>query len=278
MSQDGHSSDADDSSERISAEADDLDLVEAVLLRMGQDIPDPTRPQSHATFYSSLIAIRARSLYQNFLHSLTSPAAIAPLLAIRPLVESAILSKWVSLNPALHGELWFAQSEDRELTAIREQEKHLGIRVRADVPTDTIIESVEEKAAWRDEAVAKAKAAGKKYDRPMPGLDRLVQEIEAQEPGHKIAVRQQYDLIYRAFSPWMHTEAASFKATAMVTDDGLTFLGDISPYDVEQVRVMAAGLFAYVLEVLGMAKGDNSAVAARVVRDYLMIVRKPSRE
>jgi hypothetical protein len=150
-------------------EADALDIAEVILLRFGDRIPDPTQQDSHARLYACLLGIRAKSLYTNFLHSLSSPAAIAPTLAIPPLVEAVILSKWISLDPTLHGELWFAQSEDRDITAIREMEKHLGISVRGDVSAETVTESVDQKAAWRDEAVARGKAAGKNYgDKPMP--------------------------------------------------------------------------------------------------------------
>jgi hypothetical protein len=68
--------------------------------------------------------------------------------------------------------------------------QHLGARVHGDIPTEAIVESVEQETAWRDEAVARGKAAGKKYgDRPMPHIDRMVSEIEERDPGHKVAMR-----------------------------------------------------------------------------------------
>lgn len=254
-------------------EADALTLSEALLLRFGDAIPDPLAQDSHAKLYSCLIGIRAKGLYENFLHSLTSPVDIAPILALRPLVEAAILLKWISLDPPLHGELWFAQAEDREITAIREQEKNLGVRVRADIPVARITETVEQKIAWRDESIARGKVAGKKYgDNPMPSLKRLVDEIEAGDPGHRVAMRQAYDLAYRGFSPWQHTEATSFKTTAIETDEGLKFVGDPSPYGVEHLRLTAGAMFAYVLEIIGIARGDGSEVPARFIRNYLVVV------
>jgi hypothetical protein len=256
-------------------EQDDLVLSEASLLRLGADIPDPTKAESPKVLYPALIGTRARSLYQNFLHSLDGPTAIGPLLAIRPLVEAAILLKWISLNPELHGELWFAQSDDRELTAIREQQKHLGLFAEGSSES-LVLQAIEEKAAARDDSVAKGKAAGKRYgDRPLPDLARMVGEIEQAEPGHKTVMRQSYDVIYRTFSAWQHTEAASFKATA--SDDSV-FLGDISPYKVEHLRVMAAAQFAYVLEILGVALGDGSDVGPRMIRHFLIVVRPTSRK
>jgi hypothetical protein len=254
-------------------EADALTAAEALLLKFGDAIPDPLAVDSHAKLYACLIGIRAKSLYENFLHSLTSPVEIAPILALRPLVEAVILAKWISLAPPLHGELWFAHAEDREVTAMREQEKHLGVRVRADIPTSRITETIEQKIAWRNESVARARAAGKKYgDEPMPSLARLVDEIEEQDPGHRMAMRQAYELAYRGFSPWQHTEATSFKSTATEIDAGVKFLGDVSPYNVELLRLIAGAMFAYMIEIVGVATGDGSEIPARFIRDYLVVV------
>jgi hypothetical protein len=253
---------------------DTLTLAEAVLLKMGDAIPDPTTLDSHPAFYAAMVGVRGRSLYENFLHSLTSSVDIGPLLAIRPLIEAAILAKWISLDPDLHGQLWFAQSEDRDVTAMREAEKNLGVRVRGELPTDVIVESIEEKEAFRDAAVARAKAAGKNYGkRPMPPLEQMVTQIAKADPDHKVAMRQAYDLAYRSFSPWEHTEAASFKATAERTANGVKFLGDVSPVDQEVLRLIAGAMFAYILEINGLAAGDGSEVLARMVRDYLTVVR-----
>jgi hypothetical protein len=256
--------------EPAAAEADTLTIAEAFLLKFGDGIGDPTKQDSHAKFYATIIGVRAQSLYANFIHSLSSPAEIGPILALRPLVEAAILAKWISLDPTLHGELWFAQSEDRDLTAIREAERHLGVRVRGDLTTAAIVESIEQKTAWRDEAVTRSKAAGKNYgDRPMPHIDRMVTEIEQSDPGHKMAMRQAYDAVYRSVSPWDHTEAASFKATAEDSETGLRYLGDVSPYRLDLLRLIAGAMFAYVLEIVGLAAGDGSEVPARFIRDYL---------
>jgi hypothetical protein len=256
---------------------DSLDVAESGLLRSSLKIGDPTAQDSHARLYACLFGHRATSLYANFLHSLSSPAAIAPILALRPLVEAVIVSKWISLDPTLHGELWFAQAEDREITTIREQERHLGLRV--DIPDAPGFQTVEQKMQWRDEAIAHGKDAGKRYgDRPMPPLDRLVMDIEAADPDHRIAMRQAYDVVYRTFSPWMHTEASSFKATAVATPDGLSYLGDRSPYRVDHLRVIAGAMFAYALEIVGVAVGDGSEVMARFIRDYLTIVHFATRE
>jgi hypothetical protein len=105
----------------------------------------------------------------------------------------------------------------------------------------------------------------------MPGLDRLVMDIEAADPGHGVPMRQAYHVAYRSLSPWTHTEASSFKSTDVTMPEGTTYLGDISPYRVDVLRVMAGAMFAYVLEIVGAAMGDGSEAMARFIRDYLTI-------
>ena len=100
--------------------ADDLLVAEVILLKMGDRLPDPTKPTSERERYTSLMGVRARSLYENFLYSIGSPVEIGPILALRPLVETAILIKWLSLDPTLNGQLWFAHAQSRDLTAMSE--------------------------------------------------------------------------------------------------------------------------------------------------------------
>jgi hypothetical protein len=105
----------------------------------------------------------------------------------------------------------------------------------------------------------------------MPPLDRLVMEVEKADPGHRVAIRQAYDLAYRAMSPWTHSEATSFKSTASGEPGALTYHGDVSPFPQEPIHVMAAMMYAYVLEVVGRAASDGSDVDARQWRDMLAV-------
>ncbi len=147
-----------------------------------------------------------------------------------------------------------------------------------EVSESVVLQTIEEKAAARDDSVAKGKAAEKRYgDRPLPDLAHMVGEIEKAEPGHKTVMRQSYEVIYRTFSPWQHTEAASFKATASTDPNGRRFLGDISPYEVEHLRVMAGAQYAYVLEILVIAVGDGSDAPARRICHFLIVVLPASR-
>jgi len=251
---------------------DPLILPEVILSKFGEEIPDPVQQTDLGAFYAALIGTRAAGLYENFLHSLASPTNIGRLIALRPLVEAAIILKWISLDPDNHGTLWFGQSEAQDLKAIREQEKHLGVQVRGDVPSETVEEAVVRKQAIVDTAKARASAMERNYGRRvMPELARMVDEIAEQDPGHEIAMRQAYDAAYRAFSPWTHTEATSFKATAEESSEGLLFVGDRSPFKQYHLRIIAGAMFAYVLEILGLSTQSGNEVPARFIRDYLTL-------
>jgi hypothetical protein len=41
----------------------------------------------------------------------------------------------------------------------------------------------------------------------------MVREVAERDPGHGTAMRQAYIVTYRSLSPWVHSEASSFKST-----------------------------------------------------------------
>lgn len=120
----------DDELHRLLDALGPLGIADAALLKFGDSIGDPTKAASEQVVLL-LLGHRATSLYRNFVHSLDSPVELGPILAIRPLVEVAILAKWVSLDPPLHGELWFGHSDARDITAIQESERHLQVRAKS---------------------------------------------------------------------------------------------------------------------------------------------------
>jgi len=217
---------------------------------------DPYEQATHSEFYAGLFAIRGESLLLNFLHSLTSPGELGPLIAVRPLVELAIRSKWVSLDPELHGERWLAHSEQRDLIAIRGLLENIGPRVNPRLPEEFIAAQVELKTQLVDAVKRKPGRDGRVHASPLPDLAEMVREISKAEPEESLAMHQAYDGTYRGFSPWAHAEAASFKAGVITAEGGSRFEGDISPFDVGTVLAVAGSMFAYVLEILASARGE----------------------
>jgi hypothetical protein len=258
-----------ESEDDAAIELGDLTMAGQVLFALAKDIPTPDPDNVPEVSYLALLGIRAVSLYENYLHSRSSPAPLGRLIAIRPLVELAILTKWISLDPTFHGELWMADSEAAELTQIKHVTDHL--KNRGNHPQQPDTEGIARKEALRDEAKAKLKAASRNYgNRLIPTVIRMVEEVEKEVPGHKIAMRDAYELAYRTFSPWEHTDASSYKASAERSDiDDFTFLGDRSPFHSEDIDAIATSMFAYVLEsvLTGAQIGDPKM--ARFVRDFV---------
>jgi predicted Rossmann fold nucleotide-binding protein DprA/Smf involved in DNA uptake len=246
-----------------------LDLVRLFLERVGEDVPVPSPSLEQADVYLALLGQRAASLYANVHHSFESPAKFAPILAIRPLVELVILTKWISLNPELHGFLYMADSEALELANLKRITEHSVRRGSKPPPSDGNEEAI--KAAIQAEGKRRLKVAGVDYGRGRlyPKVERMVEDVVKADPGHEIAMRDTYVLAYRTFSPWEHSSGSSFKATAQVDGSSWRWTGDLSPFGKEDIEAVAASMYAYLLETVLAPTKPEAAGVARVVRDYV---------
>jgi hypothetical protein len=260
-------------------ESDDFDLDPETALHMAaellfgiaDEIPAPTPEQDLDAFYGALLATRATSLYRNLLHSMSSPTPLGPIIAIRPLAELMIRVRWISLDTDLHGQLWFADSSANELTHIREATIQVKRRGQYKEP-DNHAAAIADKEADRDAAKARLKETGRNYGSHLiPNLLRMVQEIEKAQPGQQNQIRDAYDLVYRTFSPWEHSEASSFKSTATATDGGgFTYVDDVSPHHPEDLRAIATSMYASILELVTAMTGTPLPNMARLIREYIV--------
>jgi hypothetical protein len=100
----------------------------------------------------------------------------------------------------------------------------------------------------------------------------MVEEVESAAPGHRIAMRDAYELAYRTFSPWEHTDASSFKSTAERSDGEVwTYLGDRTPFHAEDLRAIATSMYAYALETVLTSVKTGEPQMARAVRDFVTV-------
>ncbi len=250
---------------------DDLGMAAAVLAKLAADVPVPSYELEDDVLPFALLGDRAWSLYSNFIHAADSPAALGPVLAIRPLIELSIVVKWLSLDPDLHRLLWLAESDATELRHAEFMTAHLVARGNKPEPHDPTQQAAKER--FRDEARERLKAAGRNYGtRLMPSVARMVEEIEKVVPGHRVAIRDAYDLAYRTFSPWEHTDASSFKSTAVRSDgDAWTYCGDRTPFHPEDLRAIATSAYAYALETILTSTETGEPQMARAVRDFVTV-------
>lgn len=243
--------------------------LEAELHSLAERLPDPVTAaeRGEAHMLGALLGGRSATLFRGLLHAHSSPTVFSAFIELRPLVELAILMKWISLEPGLNGELWFAQSEEADLRTIRQVERHLGPIRMQDPEADA--RGLAAKEQVKAEAVEHALAAARNYgNRIAPTLEGMVVEIEGADPDHRIAMRQAYEIAYRGVSPIAHSEAASFKESVRDEGDGrFTYLGDRAPYGPETARMLGVTMFAYCLEVADQLLKLGIGVAARRVRD-----------
>lgn len=247
--------------------------MERRLLAMSEPFPEDTPADTPGAGAASLMGARARSLYRGFLHAASGPSAPTMVATLRPLVELALLMKWFSLDPDLHGELWHAQSNAADLRVIDESREYLGLTNPSALSDEVLAEKRAAKQKLIDEARAALKAAGRQYgDRLMPGVGGMVREIAAADPGHAIAARQAYIVAYRNLSPWVHSEASSFKSTTEpISETRVRYVGDRVPLSPLTHRILAAAMMAYCIEVVSdlMRRPDRTA-EARAIRDELV--------
>ena len=76
-------------------------------------------------------------------------------------------------------------------------------------------------------------------------------------------------LAARGLEERLDRSEATARVLRGVTRGGLKFLGDVSPYKIDHLRIIAGAMFAYILEIIGLAAADGSEAGARFVRDYL---------
>lgn len=246
-----------------------LRALERRLLDLLKRLPDPSPPRPGAG-QGVLFGHRAESLYRGFLHSVSGPSQPTMMVALRALVELSILLRWFALDPDVNGEIWKAHSEDADLRVIREVERHVG----APKPTRVTPEEAMQKLAAKQAIVDEARAAvGGRRGRVGPTVAQMVGEIERVEPEHGFGMRQAYDVGYRMLSPWIHSEAASFKSAMEEVSPGrYRFLGDKIGVPPVVLRAIGAGTVAYCLEVIGGLVDDLDVVAeAQAIRTEIVI-------
>jgi len=264
--------DGDEELQRILDGLTTLQLVRVFVDRLAEDLPTPGPGMDNGAIAMSLLGHRAKSLYENFHYSLGSPVEFAPILAIRPLIELVILTKWMTLDLVLHPFLYLADSDASELGHMADVTEHAKARGQS-IP-EAVADATPMKEAARDAALAKLKELGKNYgkDRIMPNVRRMAAEVSSKIPGHKGVMDDSYIYGYKTFSPWEHTEASSFKATARETAPGdWEWVGDKSPWHPEDLEAIASSMLAYVLEtVFATLNEADKAFMARQLRDHVV--------
>lgn len=244
---------------------DALTMGELVLDELASRIPSPAEATTLSGAAAGMFTGRARDLHRGFIHARAGPSVIAPVVLVRPLVELAILVRWIQDDPGPRFEAWVAHSEAQDAKAIRELAKHLP-RPEGDRFGSTAVEPVLDAKEARVDAARTA--TGRATGALRPGLTEMIEAIIAKDPREALALRQAYDLGYRSTSPSTHTESASFKENFVEHPNGSVSYAEASPIGIELLRYMAAACLAYAVEAAGriadLTDVAETALAIRV--------------
>jgi hypothetical protein len=245
----------------------DADLILPVLAAR---IRSPNEPRSFGDLAGGMFAARAADIYAGFVHALEGPSKAAPTILIRPLVELAIQTHWIAMEPDRNFRAWRAHSEEQDAKALREIAKHLPRPVGDLYTPEKLAASAEAKEA---DVAARRAELGRATGPLRPGLTEIIEALAKRDQGAALALWQAYDDAYRATSPTTHSEATSFKQSLEERPDGTVDYVEAPPVPTEVLRHAAAGCLAFTLEAAAAMTGQpDIAIRALELRLRLAVV------
>lgn len=238
----------------------DLDLAEGVLEALASRLPAPLPAPSRAGFTGGLLGGRALDLYRGFVDSVGGRSIVAPTIMARPLVELAILLRWIRDDPEPRSEMWIAHSEEMDAKAIRQ----LGVNLPRPPGDPFGTEAVQPSLEAKDARAAAARSAAGRETAPrlLPGLVEMIDAVVKLDEVEGLALRQAYDLAFRSVSPATHSDAASFKSSLQDQADGSIAFVETSSAPVEVLRFLAAGCMAHAIESAAKLCADAEIAGA----------------
>jgi hypothetical protein len=244
---------------------DDLTAGELALGELATRLPGPTEARNIQGIAGALFGGRALDLHRGFLHELDGPSTVGPTIMARPLVELAILVRWIQDDPELRFEMWTAHSEDMDARAIRQ------LAVNLPRPPGDPFEpaAVQPTLDAKDARATAARTAGGRETPPrlLPGLVEMIEAVLKRDPDEGLALRQAYDAAFRSISPATHSDASSFKESIREQPDGSLEFVETSPVPIELLRYISAACFAYAIEASANLCGETgTAQAALAIR------------
>ena len=99
---------------------DDINTAEVILDDFASRVPGPDATDGAAGVIAGLFAPRTRDTFAGFVHAVRGPSLVAPVILVRPLIEGAILVRWMEEDPEARYALWQAHSESMDASAIRQ--------------------------------------------------------------------------------------------------------------------------------------------------------------
>jgi hypothetical protein len=248
----------------------DLALAEIGLDELASRLPSPVGRPDITAVAGALFGSRCRDLYAGFLHACEGPSAIAPLVLARPLIELAILVRWMRDDAEQRFKQWQAHSADMDTKAMRQAAEHLPRPVRDPFHIDQWSGLLAEKDSMA--AKAREEANRESQDRVLPGLTEMIQAIGKRNKADAHALWQGYDLAFRSISPATHSDEASFRMGLTQYPDGSADYAERPTVEPDALRLIVASCVAYTTESAALMCGlDELASTALAIRAMLVV-------
>jgi len=245
---------------------DDINTAEVILDDFASRVPGPDATDGAAGVIAGLFAPRTRDTFAGFVHAVRGPSLVAPVILVRPLIEGAILVRWMEEDPEARYALWQAHSESMDASAIRQLQER-----RPQPAGDPFSEAaLAPMLSSKDGIVTAARAASGcvKPDRVLPGLVEMIDAIIKKHPDERDALDQAYQLGFRGVSGSTHNDAQSFKTSLVDQPDGSVAFVPAAPVDPVLVRLIACACVAYTIEscarLVGNAELERAALLIRL--------------
>jgi hypothetical protein len=245
---------------------DDIKYAEVALDELASQVPSPNAATGAGGVIGGLFASRTRDTYVGFVHAVSGPSLVAPAILVRPLIEGAILVRWMEDEPEARYGLWRAHSEEMDGKAIRQLEER---RPRpAGDPFDKA--ALAPVLASKDGIVAATRTASGRETAPrvLPDLAQMADAVIKKHPDERDALNQAYQLGFRGVSGSTHNDAQSFKTSLVEQPDGSMRFTPAAPVDLLLVRLIACACVAYTIEscarLVGNGDLERAALAIRL--------------
>ena len=247
----------------------DLALAEAGLDELASRLPNPVGQPDLMAVVGAAFGSRARDLYAGFLYAIDGPSVIAPLVLARPLIELAILLRWIRDDVEPRHDLWQAHSAEMEAKAIRQAAAHLPRPVGDPYHIDELGAVLAEKDVFAAAGRKRANRLG--TERALPGLTEMIQSVEKRSEAEGHALGQAYDIAFRFVSPATHSDDSSFRMNFVEKSGSPVQYAERSIVDPDHLRLIAAGCMAHAIESAArMCLLDALADTALSIRKMLV--------
>ena len=212
------------------------------------------------------IARQAGAVHRDLMTLCASNRLTSPVILLRPIVEAAILVRWIEVDPQPHSDMYFAEDDRQRLSsapAFVEFRRRRGTPMSGPVFTREVEVAMRKGVTAVKEGAIAAGKITKKSNRVLPLIQDMAKATDDS------AIWEGYEVIYRVVSPWTHVGGRALSHyEPEIRSDG-THLVPVPPYDGQAIRALTAPTMLVLLGSVGRICGLGIEREARILQDTI---------